>query len=77
MACNCRLCGAWRDATDPVIDAPQAYHPHVRAAAATDVLVPIAPTPVEVDRMPAVRDAVDAVVEDRGLGRYHKWYVTS
>lgn len=35
---------------------------------ATDVLVPIAPTPIEVERMPAVRYAVDAAADLRRDG---------
>jgi len=37
--------------------------------AATHVLVPVAPTPIECERMPAVRDAVEAVADLRPDGQ--------
>jgi len=37
--------------------------------AATDVLVPVAPTPIECERMAAVRDAVDAAADLRPSGQ--------
>lgn len=36
--------------------------------AATDVLVPVAPTPIEVERMSAVRDAIDSAADLRRDG---------